>query len=408
MLRIATVPSTPRGSPSLSHQPSSPNVDDITVSKLLAHISRLRLRDIRQLSAARLKETASNGEAQHRASSPSASDSQAQLSDDEELAAFLFAKETRALHEASVDDDLLEELLREEEETAYDHAVAIALAEGKEPPPRPTAFFDPGERVSAGVDWSLADPDDESFLLEDDDDDEELEALLDHLATLRRLRSLTEYAGVKPPESRPLTPPPPPPPPAISCTVCGDDIDGTVVQLTCGHAFDKGCAREMFQRATVDETLFPPKCCQGAVKLHEVEQHLDRALLDLYHKKSREFTTVDRVYCHNPACAAFLGPAAAAPATLSCGECDAPGTCAHCKDQTHPGVPCHFQAEDVVLGLGKDRGWQRCPACKHLVELDIGCYHMTCRCSQQFCYLCATPWKQCKCDLFFVPPEDDN
>jgi len=32
-----------------------------------------------------------------------------------------------------------------------------------------------------------------------------------------------------------------------------------------------------------------------------------------------------------------------------------------------------------------------------MVELDTGCYHMTCRCRAQFCYLCAERWKSCVC-----------
>lgn len=32
-----------------------------------------------------------------------------------------------------------------------------------------------------------------------------------------------------------------------------------------------------------------------------------------------------------------------------------------------------------------------------MVELTHGCYHMTCRCRGEFCYLCSTPWKNCTC-----------
>ncbi|KAI0374371.1 hypothetical protein BV20DRAFT_935671, partial [Pilatotrama ljubarskyi] len=189
-----------------------------------------------------------------------------------------------------------------------------------------------------------------------------------------------------------------------------------VVRLRCGHTFDPGCIREMFERASTDESLFPPKCCQGAVPLSEVEAHFGRAFVERYNKKAREFSTADRVYCHNPSCAAFLGPAVPADApetaqteaeTLRCPDCSA-GTCARCKEATHPGVPCHFHAEDAVLDLGKAHGWQRCPACRHLVELSIGCYHIVCRCGKQWCYVCAAPWKECDCPLFYVPPEEDE
>ncbi|KAI0674087.1 hypothetical protein C8Q78DRAFT_1067233 [Trametes maxima] len=175
--------------------------------------------------------------------------------------------------------------------------------------------------------------------------------------------------------------------------------------LRCGHTFDATCIQQMFTKASFDESLFPPKCCRGTVELREVESHLPNALVEKFKKKSLEFTTADRVYCHDPTCASFLGPASAEPTTLRCAECNS-GTCACCKAQTHPGVPCHFAAEDAVLDLGKAQGWQRCPACRHLVELSAGCHHITCRCGKEFCYVCATTWRECNCPLFHVPPED--
>lgn len=35
--------------------------------------------------------------------------------------------------------------------------------------------------------------------------------------------------------------------------------------------------------------------------------------------------------------------------------------------------------------------------CSFFVMLAEGCYHMTCKCGQGFCYLCAKPWKTCSC-----------
>lgn len=32
-----------------------------------------------------------------------------------------------------------------------------------------------------------------------------------------------------------------------------------------------------------------------------------------------------------------------------------------------------------------------------MIELTTGCFHMTCRCKTQFCYLCSSPWKTCQC-----------
>ncbi|KAI5987408.1 hypothetical protein F5J12DRAFT_728428, partial [Pisolithus orientalis] len=32
-----------------------------------------------------------------------------------------------------------------------------------------------------------------------------------------------------------------------------------------------------------------------------------------------------------------------------------------------------------------------------LIDLNMGYYHMTCRCRTEFCYLYGAPWKVCRC-----------
>ncbi|KAH9853206.1 hypothetical protein C2E23DRAFT_917758 [Lenzites betulinus] len=432
MLRVVTAPLSPPplNETSLLFSPDG----DVAVSKLLAHIARLRLRDGK-------RRLASNP-----ASVPASPKPVARVLEDEELAFQLYAQETARFDDEDRTADAVDELIWQEEMDRYNHEVAVALAEGKDPPPMPEILEggwpldedgwesslpdSPVSRTSSGSTTQHSAEQDGSVQHDDADqdlqtptsrgpegseDEEDLEtvyhaAIRTRLSRLRMRLAGADSLGLSAPTAPPRPPTPPPPPPPECCTICGDDIAGTVARLDCGHTFDVCCLREMFERATVDETLFPPKCCQGAVALSTAEPHLGPALVARFQKKAREFSTVDRVYCHDAACAAFLGPAAPtdvpdAP-TLRCAECGA-GTCAACKEKTHPGVPCHFQAEDAVLDLGKEHGWQRCTACKHLVELSIGCYHIICRCNYQFCYLCGAPWKQCNCDLFYVPPEED-
>lgn len=193
-----------------------------------------------------------------------------------------------------------------------------------------------------------------------------------------------------------------------SCTVCGDDIEvDECYKAPCGHWFDTSCLGDMFRRATCDESLYPPSCCQQSIPASAVSVHVDSDLMVEFTKKAKEFETRDRVYCYKPKCSAFLGaatPDAAAP--MTCVECSA-RTCGSCKSEAHPGVKCSEGAE--LNGLAKDmhekEGWQRCPSCRHLVEKSEGCYHIICICQAQFCYLCAVPWKGCTCPQFEVPPE---
>lgn len=52
---------------------------------------------------------------------------------------------------------------------------------------------------------------------------------------------------------------------------------------------------------------------------------------------------------------------------------------------------------EQVITLGRAEGWARCPGCAQMIELNMGCYHMTCRCRTEFCYLCRARWKTCTC-----------
>jgi hypothetical protein len=106
---------------------------------------------------------------------------------------------------------------------------------------------------------------------------------------------------------------------------------------------------------------------------------------------------VDRVYCHLKTCSEFLGPATATRGNLACPKCMS-RTCSLCKAATHGMfIPCKNAQDEEVLALGEQKGWKRCPACHTLIELAHGCYHMTCRCRKEFCYLCAETWKTCAC-----------
>ncbi|KAH9910165.1 uncharacterized protein BXZ73DRAFT_59173, partial [Epithele typhae] len=188
---------------------------------------------------------------------------------------------------------------------------------------------------------------------------------------------------------------------------------------------------DVFQRTTQDESLFPPKCCRIPLEFAAVQKHLPLPLCERYADKRREYTTSDRVYCHTPTCSAFLGPRqkAAAPAArglmnilfritfwplilflrlfiftktvvaYTCANCGA-RTCARCKLRAHTeGRTCPAVDTERVLAIGRARGWKRCPACGHLIELIAGCSCVRCPCWQNFCYRCGAPWGTCRCHL---------
>lgn len=115
--------------------------------------------------------------------------------------------------------------------------------------------------------------------------------------------------------------------------------------------------------------------------------------------KGREYSIPagSRVYCSNPRCSAFLAASGEMKRDLTCDDCDTI-TCSQCKNNVHPGEGCsEHQSALQLRETAAANEWQTCPGCHAIVELSQGCYHITCRCLTQFCYLCSARWKTCDC-----------
>ncbi|KAI6126685.1 hypothetical protein F5141DRAFT_1248096, partial [Pisolithus sp. B1] len=167
--------------------------------------------------------------------------------------------------------------------------------------------------------------------------------------------------------------------------------------------YDIPCITDLFQSSTRDESLYPPRCCRQNIPFSQVQPHFSRDLVTQFQEKSRELGTLNRVYCARQTCSRFLGPLTETLFGVTVYDCSAPNcgtrTCASCRGQydgwTHT---CRRdQGAEHVLNLGHTEGWSRCPGCSQLIELGMGCYHMTCRCRTEFCYLCRARWKTCGC-----------
>lgn len=136
MLKVLTAnalpPTNVQRSPHLfpKAQRQVPFQDDIILSKLLGHVAQVRLADTPQRPTGRAAPEAPL--------SPGA-----QALEDEELAFQLFMQDTE---DASRNEDALDELVRMEAMDQYNHEVAVALSEGREPPPMPD-FPEPRFRV---------------------------------------------------------------------------------------------------------------------------------------------------------------------------------------------------------------------------------------------------------------------
>ena len=167
--------------------------------------------------------------------------------------------------------------------------------------------------------------------------------------------------------------------------------------LPCTHTYHVDCAVQLFEAATKDESLLPPRCCRIPIPVELVTPHLSVTSAASFLEKLREHETSNRLYCPKASCSHFIGPAQLEQVDVQCPKCSTL-VCASCKKFAHgKSVPCDSDADSQILDLAESKGWKRCPGCSNMVELGHGCYHMTCLCRTEFCYLCAVPWKNCAC-----------
>eukprot|EP00884_Botryococcus_braunii_P011602 jgi/Botrbrau1/20442/Bobra.145_2s0007.1 len=128
-------------------------------------------------------------------------------------------------------------------------------------------------------------------------------------------------------------------------------------------------------------------------------------------ERLEERTAANKMYCPRPKCSKFinLDKVQAGPG----GKITCPGCgdllCCHCRSPWHTGYTCRqYQAlpdhekvseEDRATAniLRHAEGYQQCKWCKSVIDLADGCFHITCRCGHNFCYLCGITWKHCNC-----------
>ncbi|KAF1820694.1 uncharacterized protein K489DRAFT_342636 [Dissoconium aciculare CBS 342.82] len=184
------------------------------------------------------------------------------------------------------------------------------------------------------------------------------------------------------------------------CNTCLERHHATVmIKLPCEHRFCAECLKGLFLRSIKDETLFPPRCCQQGIPLSLVKKHMSSHEIEAFEDASIEFTTIDKTYCSNGACNKFIPPTTGTifPNTARCKSCAAL-TCTMCKGGYHHDSECpKDESVEQTKVLARELGWQECPRCRSFVELRSGCYHMTCRCKAEFCYLCGVTWPGCNC-----------
>ncbi|KAH6664454.1 IBR domain-containing protein [Halenospora varia] len=161
------------------------------------------------------------------------------------------------------------------------------------------------------------------------------------------------------------------------CTACQELIRFCdMARVPCNHEYCRDCLQELFRASMTDDSLFPPRCCRQPITIGAVRIFLTAGLITQYEQKKVEFDTPDRTYCSNALCSAFIRPEGIMNEQATCPDCSTV-TCTLCKATSHGGDCPADTALQQVLQTADQNGWQRCYSCRRLVELDVGCNHIT-------------------------------
>ncbi|KAI0899952.1 hypothetical protein F4806DRAFT_271976 [Annulohypoxylon nitens] len=179
------------------------------------------------------------------------------------------------------------------------------------------------------------------------------------------------------------------------CSVCGEDVPDTEsALLSCRHVHCTNCVAANAHMAFVTKPFAPAKCCHVIpVEVLTYCKVFSFKEMNTYVDLMEEYTAPGhKLYCHDADCNSFIPRDFRRKRIGQCPKCNK-NTCKCCGKKSHfaPCDPEHRNAVynfDPVMKLASERGWKQCPNCRTLVERNDGCGHMTCHCSQKFCYRC--------------------
>jgi hypothetical protein len=146
--------------------------------------------------------------------------------------------------------------------------------------------------------------------------------------------------------------------------------------VPCRHRFCGDCLTTLFENATKEEFMYPPRCCGQVIPLAFVRSIIGPNLLAAVAHKATEFGSRDRTYCANSSCRSFIPPGRIVRNIAFCLKC-AKLTCSICQGPGHlGGCPSDSNAK-LLLELAEKKQWQFYGKCHGLVERKSGCDHMT-------------------------------
>ncbi|CAG1992849.1 unnamed protein product [Fusarium graminearum] len=186
------------------------------------------------------------------------------------------------------------------------------------------------------------------------------------------------------------------------CVSCLDDFHPKdVIKVPC-HSYCHDCFIRLVSAACQNEQQWPPKCCLNEVPVKIVLRFIPSNLKKTFEERSKEWElpVSERVYCSEPNCSLWIKPKRI-DLSRRRGVCDrSHRTCTLCRGPAHQGEECPQDVDMTLTNqLAEEEGWKRCSKCHALVEHREACQHMTCRCGNQFCYVCERRWRTCDCTM---------
>lgn len=208
----------------------------------------------------------------------------------------------------------------------------------------------------------------------------------------------------------------------LQCEVCSEEKEsGAIYQLHCDHLYCSVCLQRLAEASMTDESLFPPRCCRKPIPIERISASLTPDIVERFNVRKLEMETPNRIYCSSRECSSFIHPHNVVADLATCQKCGIV-TCAICKAESHAGDCPSDPAIQNLRQLSSEKGWQSCYNCHRVIELTMGCNHITydpqsladnitiltwkksCYCRAEFCYHCGQKWQTCFCEIW----EEEN
>ncbi|TGO18533.1 hypothetical protein BTUL_0009g00520 [Botrytis tulipae] len=162
------------------------------------------------------------------------------------------------------------------------------------------------------------------------------------------------------------------------CTVCEEFQDfQQMATFPCDCAWCSTCLQRRFTCAIESAFMFPVECCGDAITLTPFSHLLSPDIMRDYEAKKIEYETLDRTYCANKVCSAFILKEYIIEHKAFCAKSPCKTiTCTKCKSEWHDGECPRDQNQELVLAEAQRRGWKRCAKCGTLIAHAHGCRRM--------------------------------